>query len=67
MCPHIEPMKTKGGKKGSEKSTKCNPSYFEYVDAFHSVHDSAPTPPISQIISPRNTSPRPFKNISLLD
>ncbi|KAH1221202.1 hypothetical protein GmHk_12G034679 [Glycine max] len=39
MCPPLEKVKTKGAPKKSltkqQKSTKCNPSYWEYVDALH--------------------------------
>jgi len=42
MCPPPEKVKTKGGPKKpftkQQKSTKRDPSYWEYVDALHSVH-----------------------------
>ncbi|XP_006577644.1 uncharacterized protein [Glycine max] len=44
MCPPPTKVKTKGAPKKvmkrSERSTKCDPSYWEYVDAYHSVQNS---------------------------
>ncbi|KAH1189093.1 Protein FAR1-RELATED SEQUENCE 5 [Glycine max] len=44
MCPPLEKVKTKGAPKKplakNQKSTKCNPSYWEYVDVLHSVQNS---------------------------
>jgi len=43
MCPSVDKVKTKGSQKRRasklERSTKCDISYFEYVDALHFVHD----------------------------
>ena len=44
MCPPLEKVKTKGAPKKpltkQQKSTKRDPSYWEYVDAFHSVQNN---------------------------
>ena len=44
MCPPPTKVKTKGAPKKvmkrSERSTKRDPSYWEYVDAYHSVQNS---------------------------
>ena len=44
MCPPPEKVKTKGAPKKSltkqQKSAKRDPSYWEYVDALHSVQNS---------------------------
>jgi len=44
MCPPPSKVKTKGASKKvlkrSERSTKHDPSYWEYVDAYHSVQNS---------------------------
>ncbi|KAH1264543.1 hypothetical protein GmHk_01G000450 [Glycine max] len=44
MCPPPSKVKTKGAPKKvlrrSERSTKRDPSYWEYVDAYHSVQNS---------------------------
>ena len=44
MCPPPAKVNTKGAPKKPMKtnprSTKCDPSYWEYVDAFHSVQSS---------------------------
>ena len=44
MCAPPEKVKTKGAQKKSmtkhQRSTKCDPSYWEYVDALHSVQNS---------------------------
>ncbi|XP_006589838.2 uncharacterized protein [Glycine max] len=44
MCPPPPKVKTKGAPKKvmkrSERSTKRDPSYWEYVDAYHSVQNS---------------------------
>ncbi|KAH1242526.1 Protein FAR1-RELATED SEQUENCE 5 [Glycine max] len=44
MCPPPPKVKTKGAPKKvmkrRERSTKCDPSYWEYVDAYHSVQNS---------------------------
>ena len=47
MCAPPENVKAKGGQKKwmieQQRSTKHDPSYFEYVDALHSVQDSSST------------------------
>jgi len=47
MCPSFDKVKTKGSQKGSasklERSTKRDPSYFEHVDALHSMNDNSLT------------------------
>jgi len=44
MCPPPEKVKTKGAPKKplikQQKSTKCDPSYWEYVDVLHSMQNS---------------------------
>jgi len=44
IVPLMQKVKTKGAQKSkvhrSEGSTKRDPSYFEHVDALHSVHGS---------------------------
>ena len=47
MCAPLEKVKTKGGQKKrmtkQQRSMKPNPSYFEFVDALHSVQDNSST------------------------
>ncbi|XP_014621688.1 uncharacterized protein LOC114381599 [Glycine soja] len=44
MCAPPEKVKTKGAQKRpvtkQQRSTKCDPSYWEYVDALHSMQNS---------------------------
>ena len=44
MCPPPEKVNTKGAQKKPmtkhQRSTKCDPSYWKYVDALHSVQNS---------------------------
>ncbi|XP_006598383.1 uncharacterized protein LOC114385852 [Glycine soja] len=44
MCPPPAKVNTKGAPKKpmnrNSRSTKCDPSYWEYVDAFHSMQNS---------------------------
>ena len=44
MCTTLEKIKTKGAQKKPmtkhQRSTKSDPSYWEYVDALHSVQNS---------------------------
>jgi len=44
MCAPPKKVKTKGAQKKpmtkQQRSTKCDPSYWEYIDALHSVQNS---------------------------
>jgi len=44
MCPLLEKVNTKGAQKKPmtkhQRSTKCDPSYWKYVDALHFVQNS---------------------------
>ena len=44
MCPPLEKVNTKGAQKKPmtkhQRSTRHNPSYWEYVDALHSMQNS---------------------------
>ena len=44
MCPPLEKVKTKSAPKKlltkQQKSTKCDPSYWEYVDVLYSVQNT---------------------------
>ena len=63
MYAPSDKVKTKGGQKRSERkaerSTKREPSYFEYVDAMHSFNDSSTTQKVSQSSSQRRKQKRP--------
>ncbi|KAH1232862.1 hypothetical protein GmHk_09G025435 [Glycine max] len=68
MCPPPTQVKTKGAPKKvmkrSERSTKRDPSYWEYVDVYHSVQNS------NTSIRPSASSfapPKPAKMIPMLD
>ncbi|KAJ1391958.1 MULE transposase domain [Sesbania bispinosa] len=53
MCPPPEKVRTKDSTKGqsqTESSTKCDPSFFEYVDAMQSPNDSNSTRLSSSIL-----------------
>ncbi|XP_006575960.1 uncharacterized protein [Glycine max] len=68
MCPPPTKVKTKGAPKKvmkrSERSTKRDPSYWEYVDAYHSVQNS------NTLVRPSASSfepPKPARIIPMLD
>ncbi|KAH1232057.1 hypothetical protein GmHk_09G024812 [Glycine max] len=68
MCPPPTKVKTKGAPKKvmkiSERSTKCDPSYWEYVDVYHSVQN------INTSVRPSASSfepPKPTRMIPILD
>ncbi|KAH1256459.1 Protein FAR1-RELATED SEQUENCE 5 [Glycine max] len=68
ICPPPTKVKMKGAPKKvmkrSERSTKCDPSYWEYVDAYHSVQNS------NTSIRPSTSSfepPKPARIIPMLD
>ncbi|KAL5141571.1 hypothetical protein HKD37_09G024889 [Glycine soja] len=68
MCPPPTKVKTKGAPKKvmkrSERSTKRDPSYWEYVDAYHSVQNS------NTSVRPNASSfepPKPARMIPMLD
>ncbi|KAH1229382.1 PKS-NRPS hybrid synthetase [Glycine max] len=68
MCPPPTKVKTKGAPKKvmkrSERSTKCDPSYWEYVDAYHSVQNSnTSVRPSASSFAP----PKPARMIPMLD
>ncbi|KAL5158540.1 Protein FAR1-RELATED SEQUENCE 5 [Glycine soja] len=68
MCPPPPMVNTKGAPKKvmkrSERSTKCDPSYWEYVDAYHSVQNN------NTLVRPSASSfeaPKPTRMIPMLD
>ncbi|KAH1265882.1 Protein FAR1-RELATED SEQUENCE 5 [Glycine max] len=68
MCPPPTQVKTKGAlkkvMKRSERSTKRDPFYWEYVDAYHSVQNS------NTSVRPSTSSfapPKPARMIPMLD
>ncbi|KAH1127990.1 hypothetical protein GYH30_016532 [Glycine max] len=68
MCPPPTKVKTKGAPKKvmkrSERSTKRDPSYWEYVDAYHSVQNSnTSVRPSASSFAP----PKPARMIPMLD
>ena len=68
MCPPPTQVKTKGAPKKvmkrSERSTKRDPSYWEYVDAYHSVQNSnTSVRPSASSFEP----PKPARMIPMLD
>ncbi|KAH1242408.1 hypothetical protein GmHk_07G019750 [Glycine max] len=68
MCPTPKKVKTKGAPKKvmkrSERSTKRDPSYWEYVDAYHSVQNSnTSVRPSASSFEP----PKPARMIPMLD
>ncbi|KAJ1404455.1 OTU domain [Sesbania bispinosa] len=68
MCPPLEKVRTKGSMKGqsqTESSTKRDPSFFEYVDAMQSPHDSNSTRPSSSIL--RTKTHKRMKVVPMLD
>ncbi|KAH1229171.1 hypothetical protein GmHk_10G028998 [Glycine max] len=68
MCPPPSKVNTKGAPnkpmKRSQRSTKRDPSYWEYVDAFHSVQSS--NSPVKRSAS-CSQPPQPTKIIPMLD
>ncbi|KAL5134520.1 Protein FAR1-RELATED SEQUENCE 5 [Glycine soja] len=68
MCPPPSKVNTKGAPKKpmkrSQRSTKCDPSYWEYVDAFHSVQSS--NSPVKRSAS-CSEPPQPTRIIPILD
>jgi len=66
----LEKVKTKGSQKSKqnrfEKSTKCNPSYFEHVDKIQSIEDSCSSHKASRV-KVKTHLPIPSKVISMLD
>lgn len=68
MCPPPSKVNTKGAPKKpmkkSQRSTKRDPSYWEYVDAFHSVQSSNSSVKRSASCS---EPPQPTTIISMLD
>ncbi|KAH1246565.1 hypothetical protein GmHk_06G016622 [Glycine max] len=68
MCPPPSKVNTKGVPKKlmkrSQRSTKCDPSYWEYVDAFHSVQSS--NSPVKRSAS-CSEPPQPTRIIPMLD
>ncbi|KAH1190176.1 hypothetical protein GmHk_20G057800 [Glycine max] len=68
MCPPPTKVKTKGAPKKvmkrSERSTKRDPSYWEYVDAYHSVQNrNTSVRPSASSFAP----PKPARMIPMLD
>jgi len=68
MCPPPSKVNTKGAPKKpmkrSQRSTKRDPSYWEYVDAFHSVQSS------NSLVKHSASSfelPKPTRIIPMLD
>ncbi|KAL5134448.1 putative protein FAR1-RELATED SEQUENCE 10 [Glycine soja] len=68
MCPPPTKVKTKGAPKKvmkrSERSTKRDPSYWEYVDSYHSVQNN------NTLVRPSASSfapPKPARMIPMLD
>ena len=68
MCPPSSKVNTKGASKKqmkrSQRSTKHDPSYWEYVDAFHSVQSS--NSPVKRSAS-CSEPPQPTRIIPMLD
>ncbi|KAH1209786.1 Protein FAR1-RELATED SEQUENCE 5 [Glycine max] len=68
MCPPPSKVNTKGAPKKpmkrSQRSTKRDPSYWEYVDAFHSVQSS--NSPVKRSAS-CSEPPQPTRIIPMLD
>ncbi|KAH1188811.1 hypothetical protein GmHk_20G056718 [Glycine max] len=68
MCPPPSKVNTKGAPKKpmkrSQRSTKCDPSYWEYVDAFHSVQSSNSS--VKRSVS-CSELPQPTRIIPMLD
>ncbi|KAL5147502.1 hypothetical protein HKD37_06G017182 [Glycine soja] len=68
MCPPPSKVNTKGAPKipmkRSQRSTKRDPSYWEYVDAFHSVQSS--NSPVKRSAS-CSQPPQPTRIIPMLD
>ncbi|KAL5147359.1 hypothetical protein HKD37_06G017055 [Glycine soja] len=68
MCPPPSKVNTKGAPKKpmkrSQRSTKRDPSYWEYVDAFHSVQSS--NSPVKRSAS-CSQLPQPTRIIPMLD
>ncbi|KAH1262367.1 hypothetical protein GmHk_02G005006 [Glycine max] len=68
MCPPPEKVNTKGAQKKPmtkhQRSTKCDPSYWEYVDTLHSVQNSN-----SSVKSSASSSNQaiPRRNMPMLD
>jgi len=70
LCPLLEKVKTKGSQKTKQKrlerSTKCDPSYFEHVDKIHSMEDSCSRQKASRV-KVKSHSVLPFKVLPCLD
>ncbi|KAH1206062.1 putative protein FAR1-RELATED SEQUENCE 10 [Glycine max] len=68
MCPPPAKVNTKGAPKKpmktNSRSTKCDPSYWEYVDAFHSQQNSNSSVRRS---SSSSDQPNPRRMMSMLD
>ncbi|KAH1257303.1 hypothetical protein GmHk_03G007307 [Glycine max] len=68
MCPPSSKVNTKGAPKKpmkrSQRSTKRDPSYWEYVDVFHSVQSSNSSVKCSALCS---EPPQPTRIIPMLD
>jgi len=68
MCPPPEKVKTKGALKKlltkQQMSTKCDPSYIEYIDTLHSVKNSNYSEKYSASSSEQSIQRR---NIPMLD
>ncbi|KAL5124261.1 hypothetical protein HKD37_02G004701 [Glycine soja] len=68
MCPPLSKVNTKGASKKpmkrNQRSTKCDPSYWEYVDVFHSVQSSNSSVKRSASSS---EPPKPSRIIPMLD
>ncbi|KAH1243480.1 hypothetical protein GmHk_07G020554 [Glycine max] len=71
MCPPPSKVNTKGAPKKSmnksQRSTKRDPSYWEYVDAFHSVQSSNSSVKRSASSSDPPKPPKPTRIIPMLD
>ncbi|KAJ1421320.1 Protein FAR-RED IMPAIRED RESPONSE 1 [Sesbania bispinosa] len=68
MCPPPEKVRTKGSTKGESQkksSTKRDPSFFEYVNAMQSPHDSNSTRPSSSIL--RTKTPKRKRVVPMID
>ncbi|KAH1220952.1 hypothetical protein GmHk_12G034473 [Glycine max] len=70
MCPPPEKVKTKGAPKKplikQQKSTKCDPSYWEYVDVLHSMQNSNSSDSIENIINVKTNDNCDYRAIAAL-
>jgi len=68
MCAPLEKVKTKGAQKEhmtkQQRSMKCDLSYWEYMDALHSVQNSSTTLKCSASLSEKT---KPKRKIPMLD